>query len=118
MKKIKYLFLAFLLIMVSLITYKKLTKPASIMMLGTEISLEKPWKEFNESDESIIGNVIRAYHFEEGERRFKKDVGLGDFIIAIMEKDKSWKYYFYYHGEENYEMIMMSGFKKEITPPN
>ncbi len=118
MKKTKYFFLAFLLLIVSLIVYRKLTKPESIMMVGTEISLEKPWKEFNETDESKIGNLIRAYHFDEGERRFKKNIGGGDFIIACLKKDKSWKYYSYYRGTETYEMMMMSEeIEKEITPP-
>ena len=73
MKKLKYFFLIFLLIIISLFTYLKLTKPETIMMVGTEVSMEKPWVEFNEADESNIGNLIRAYHFEEGERRFKKE---------------------------------------------
>ncbi|WP_121313978.1 hypothetical protein [Flavobacterium sp. 102] len=119
MKKLKYFFLIFLLIIISLFTYSKLTKPETIMMVGTEVSMEKPWVKFNEADESKIGNLIRAYHFEEGERRYKKDIGGGDFIIACLTKNKSWKYYSYYRGVEDYQMMMMSEeIEKEITPPN
>ena len=118
MKKLKYFFLAFLLTIISLIAYRKLTKPESIMMVGTEISLEKPWEEFNETDESKIGKLIRTYHFDEGERRFKKDIGEGEFIIACLKKDKSWKYYSYYRGTETSEIMMLSKeIEKEITPP-
>ena len=119
MKKLKYFFLIFLLIIISLFTYLKLTKPETIMMLGTEVSMEKPWVEFNEADESNIGNLIRAYHFEEGERRFKKETGKDEFMIACLRKDKSWKYYSYYRGVETYEIMMVSEeIEKEITPPN
>ena len=119
MKKLKYIFLIFLLIIVILVTYSKLTKPETIMMVGTEVSLEKPWVEFNDADESIIGNLIRSYHFEEGQRRFKKDIGNDEFIIACLKKDKSWCYYDYYHGVKTYEIMMISEeMGKEITPPN
>ena len=118
MKKLKYFGLVFLIIIIGLLIYLKLTKPETIMMVGTEVSLEKPWVKFNEADESNIGNLIRAYHFDEGERRFKKNIGGGDFIIACLKKDKSWKYYSYYRGTETYEMMMMSEeIEKEITPP-
>jgi hypothetical protein len=119
MKKMKSFLLIILLIIVGLFAYRKLTKPETITMVGTEVSLEKPWKKFSEADESKIGNLIRGYHFEEGESRFKKDVGGGEFIIACLKKDKTWKYYSYYPGTETYEMMMISEeIEKEITPPN
>jgi hypothetical protein len=119
MKKLKYLLLVFLLIVVSLFAYKKLTKPETIMMVVTEVSLEQPWIEFNESDDSKIGNLIRAYHFEQGKRRFKKDIGGNELIIACLIKDKTWDFYWYYPGKETSEMMMISEeMEKEITPPN
>jgi hypothetical protein len=119
MKKAKYFLLIFLVIIVGVFIYVKVTKPKTIMMAGTEISLEKPWVKFNEADESNIGNLIRAYHFEEGEIRFKKNIGDDDFIIACLKKDKSWSYYSYYKGIEAYEMMLISDeIGKEITPPN
>ena len=119
MKKLKYFGLVFLVIIIGLFIFLKLTKPETIMMVGTEVSLEKPWVKFNETDESNIGNLIRAYHFEEGEIRFKKNIGADDFIIACLKKDKKWSYYSYYCGTETYEMMLISEeIEKEITPPN
>jgi hypothetical protein len=118
MKKLKYFLLLFLLIIVGLFVYLKLTKPETIMMVGTEVSLEKPWVKFNEADDSKIGNLIRAYHFEEGEETFKKNIGEDEFIIACLKKDKNWNYYYYYHGLETPEMMMISEeMGKEISPP-
>ena len=119
MKKSKYFLVVILLIILSLFVYRKLTKSETIMMAGTEVSLEKPWEEFNEADESKIGNLIRAYHFEEGVRKFKKDIGGGELIIACLKKDKTWNYYSYYPGIETYEMMGISEeVGREITPPN
>ena len=119
MKKLKYFGLVVLVIIIGLFTFLKLIKPETIMMVGTEVSLEKPWVKFNETDESNIGNFIRAYHFEEGEIRFKKNIGADDFIIACLKKDKKWSYYSYYCGTETYEMMLISEeIEKEITPPN
>jgi hypothetical protein len=119
MKKLKYFGLVFLVIIIGLFIFLKLTKPETIMMVGTEVSLEKPWVKFNETDESNIGNLIRAYHFEEGKIRFKKNIGADDFIIACLKKDKKWNYYYYYRGTETYEMMLISEeIEKEITPPN
>lgn len=119
MNKSKYIFLVILLIFISFFTYRKLTKPETIMMGGTEFSLGKPWEKFNEADESKIGNLIRAYNFEEGEKRFKKEIGGGEFIIACLQKDKTWNFYSYYLGTETYEMMLISKeVEKDITPPN
>jgi hypothetical protein len=119
MKKLKYFGLLFLIIIISLLSYLRLTQPETIMMVGTEVSLEKPWIKFNEADESNIRNLISAYHFEAGEIRFKKNIDEDEFIIACLKKDKKWNYYYYYRGTETYEMMLISEeIKKEITPPN
>jgi hypothetical protein len=119
MKKLKYFGLVFLIVIIGLLIYLKLTKPETIMMVGTKVSLEKPWVKFNQADESNIGNLIRVYHFEEGEIRFKKNIGADEFIIACVKKDKKWNYYSYYRGTETYEMMLISEeIEKEITPPN
>jgi len=119
MKKMKYFILVFLLIILSLFVYRKLTKPETLNIAGIELSLEKPWEKFNDSDESKIGNLIRAYHFDEGEKRFKKLIGGDSFLIACLKKDKSWNFYYYYYGPGTYTIL---GFteeaEKEITPPN
>ncbi|MBW4362781.1 hypothetical protein [Flavobacterium taihuense] len=118
MKILKYFLLVFLLIFVGLFAYMKLTKPETIMIVGTEVSLEKPWVEFNEGDDSNIGNLIRAYHFEEGEKNFKKNIGKNELIIACLQEDKKWKYYYYYQGTESPEMMGISKeMANEITPP-
>ena len=118
MKKLKYFGLVFLLIIIGLFIYLKLTKPETINIVGTEVSLKKPWVEFNDADESNIGSLIRAYHFEEGEKRFKKNISDKEFIIACLKKDKNWNYYYYYRFSETPEMMMISEeMGKEITPP-
>jgi hypothetical protein len=118
MKTFKYFSLVILLILVGFFAYIKLTKPETIMILGTEVSLEKQWIEFDDGDNSNIGSLIKAYHFEEGKKNFKKKISENELIIACLKEDGNWKYYYYYRGQESYEMMLISEeMAKEITSP-
>jgi hypothetical protein len=116
MRRIKHHFLIFTIFFVAICSCKNMYKSESIMMAGSEISLTNPWVEFDEVDNSNIGNLIRGYKFDEGKQLFKKRISESEIIIACLKTDNSWD--FYYTNLKTREMMALDEeIKQEIDPP-
>lgn len=116
MKKNKIIFISFFIIVILIISYLKLNNSNKIMVAGEEISLEKPWKEPTEKEIIVFKSLLSIYKFENCESLFLKEIDDKNYIVACLQKDKNWNFYWATPSQNNL-MTLSDEIKSELTPP-